>query len=57
VVPSIGVFTADPKMKFVCETYDISNVSPAIVGNHEIVSLGEGLLTSDQMVRTTVAEL
>ena len=57
VVPSIGVFTPNPKVKFICESYELDNISPAIVGNHEIIMMGEGLVTSDNMVRKAVSEL
>ena len=54
LVPNIGVHTQSSSLKFITETDDISNISPSIIGTHEIVVIGEGLISSSQMVKKEI---
>lgn len=39
-----------------CETYDISSLSPSVIGNHSLVCLGD-VLSVEIIVRKTFVQL
>lgn len=57
LVPQLGILPRQKNLKFIIETYDISTVSPAIVGNHSVVVLGEEAISPEQMLRKELAQL
>jgi dynein heavy chain, axonemal len=57
LLPNTGVCRPSASLKFISETYDMSNLSPNIVGNHEIVTLEEGLFSPEQLIRKEISLL
>lgn len=39
-----------------CETYDVSGLSPSVIGNHSLIYLGD-VLSVDVIVRKLFAQL
>lgn len=57
LIPQIGTFTANRnKFKFICETYDVSTLSPSVIGNHSLVYLADALST-DTIIRKFFVQL
>jgi hypothetical protein len=51
LIPQIGTFPgSSSKFKFICETYDVSALSPAVIGNHSLVYLGD-VLSTEAIIR------
>ena len=57
MIPQVGTFIAkNSKFKFLCETYDVSALSPSVIGNHSLIYLGD-VLSVDIIVRKAFVQL
>jgi len=56
VVPHVGTIIPSPQLKFIIETYDITNISPSIIGNHSLYFVTD-VVNSEVIVRKLFVKL
>lgn len=61
LIPQIGAFpaptsTLPAKFKFICETCDVSDLSPGAIGNHSLIYLGD-VLSTEIIIRKLFVKL
>lgn len=56
LVPQIGILPSSRKIKFICETLDVTTLTPSIIGNHSLVYMAD-VLSADSIIRKVFADL